>query len=312
MEDVPVFPDWLAKRDALRAALAAREPNLHHAGPLHPVPGAVTEPDSLPARVAARSVFLSIAGEVEPRLLFELAGDPLDQYAAAWELGGGSPVADPGRDWGDQDPLRCKEAMFDPDGAMWRWCERWGLPTWGDIPDGLYEADDETLFRHVLGHVWAMSEVALTLFTWRVDPFRPAAPSSFGQFLELAWFRHETELGLAAPLSLPVQWWDPQWEDRASATKRILAELGRVVRFELGRIEIEALRVAAAPPAKRTGLEHLAWLARYHFRHESFSEIAATVHRGRQTVADGVRDAAALVGLPLREPTPAGRPRRGG
>lgn len=322
MDDAPAFPDWPAKRAAIRSALAAREPMLDRTGPVRAVPGAVTEPDGMRARVVARAVFLLIAGEVVPEMLVELAGAPLDQYAAAWEAYGGGPDADPwierlAPDQQADDPRDCIEAMFNEEGPMWRWCERWGIPTWEDSPvsGGVAvssrEMDHATFTRHVLRNAWGLMETSMTLHAWRLYPFHPSAPPPFGQILEINVHRYAFDLALAAPLRLPMPWWDPQREDRASAIKRITADLDHAVRAELGRIEAEALRVAVPSRVKRTGLEHLTWLARYHFRRESFAAIAKDACVGRQTVADGVKDAADLIGLPLREPTPAGRPRRG-
>ena len=111
-------------------------------------------------------------------------------------------------------------------------------------------------------------------------------------------------------MALPAVRWDPQSEERGVATVRIHGELRTAVRNELDRIETRARRVGAPSRAKRTGFEHLAWLARYQFRGESFTVIAEDVCRVRQSVMEGVKTAAELVGLPLREPDRPGRPRK--
>ena len=200
--------------------------------------------------------------------------------------------------------------MFDPRGALWRWCERWGLPVWSDMTAEALGPDDRSLIRFAAERGWGLVEGAFAVYTWRVSVFRPDGPHRFGNVLLTSPLVGDRDLGVADLLSLPPQRWDPQREDRAAATRRILAELDRAVRAELGRIETEARRVGLPPPAKRTGLEHLAWLARYQFRHESFPTIARDAHVGRQAVAVGVKEAAALIGLPLREPNPPGRPRK--
>jgi hypothetical protein len=309
MDNIPTFPDWPAKRDAIRAALATREPKLDHAGPLRLRNGAVVEPGGVVTAVVARSVFLEIASDVEPRLLVELAGAPLDQYAATWEASGGSPTADPGVALDEEAVLRCQSAMCDEEGALWRWCERWGFPVWLDPPGWEVGTDDRALLRYAADRAWGLVEATYALFMWRVDPLRTHHALRFGDVFLTTSLIDDLDLGLDTPLSLPSQRWDPQREDRAAATKRILAELGRSVRSELGRIEAEALRSTAPPPAKRTGLEHLAWLARYHFRGESFSAIARDVCLERQSVTGAVKAAAALVCLPLREPSRPGPPR---
>jgi hypothetical protein len=311
MDDAEAFPDWPVRRDAIRVALAAREANLRHAGPLRPVRGAIVKPDSIVARVVAQSVFMDIAGDVKPRLMLELAGDPLDQFAAAWVASGGSPAADPGGDLDVAAVHRCQVAMFDEHGALWRWCERWGVPVWDDLPFWVAGADARTLIRFAADRAWGLVEAAHTLFRWRWHPVGPGVGVHFGHLFLYAPDVGDPELGLGRALSLPPQWWDPQREERATATKRILAELVRSVRAELGRIETEALRVGAPPPTKRTGLEHLAWIARYHFRGESYAAIARDVCVERQTVTEAVKAAAELVGLPLREPSRSGPLGRG-
>ena len=312
MDERSVFPDWPAKRDAIRAALAARTPLLYHAGPLRPVRGAVTDPDGDRAQVAVRAAFLDVAGAVEPRLLVDLAGDPLDQYAAAWDATGGSSAADPEV---EADAIRiqwCHQKMLAPHGAMWRWSERWDLPFERDVPERFPDLEDFDVysapsrfsaFRTWAPQGWGLENVALALSYWRVRPLRESNPLPFDRILSC----YEENLELDAPLRLPEASWDPQGEDRATATKRILADMGRAVRSELGRMESEAARTAVRPPVKRTGLDHLAWLARHHFRHESFSAIARDVYLERQTVTEAVKAVAELVGLPLREPTRGGQ-----
>ena len=315
VDERSVFPDWPAKRDAIRAAVAARTPLLYHAGPLRPVRGAVTDPDGDRAQVAARAAFLNVASAVEPRLLVDLAGDPLDQYAAAWDATGGSSAADLDVE-ADAFRIRwCQLKVLVPHGATWRWSERWGFPFARDVPERFHDLEDFDVvsapgnfpaFWTWVPQGWGLEDVTLALAYWRVHPLRESNPLPFDRILSC----YEEDLELGAPLRLPGASWDPQVEGRATATKRILADMGRAVRSELGRIEAEARRTAVPPPLKRTGLDHLAWLARYHFRHESFSTIAENVCKERQTVTEAVKAAADLVGLPLREPTLAGRPRR--
>jgi len=313
MDEPTTFLDWPAKRDAIRATLATREPRLRHTGPLRLSDGAVDEPGGIMTALVARAAFLEIAAAVAPQMLAELAGEPLDQYEAAWHAAGGPACADPCRPEvgvGNDVLLPAQSAMFNPRGALWRWCERWGLPVWDDMTAEALGPDDRSLMRFAATRGWGLVEGAYAVYTWRVSVFQPESPHALGRVLLTTILVDDRDLELEAPLCLPPQRWDPQREDRAGATKRITAELGRAVRAELGRIEAEALQRAVPPPAKRTGVDHLAWLARYQFRHESFPTIARDAHVGRQAVAAGVKDAAALIGLPLREPNPPGRPRK--
>src|SRR4051812_16950467 len=170
MDDTATFPDWPVKRDGIRAALARRAPHLRHAGPLRPVPGAVVDPGGVAARVAARAVFLDIAGEVEPQLLVELAGAPLDQFAAAWAANGGAPDPDPAGDPGLDFVCRCMAPLIDEDGALWRWCVRWAIPAWMDPPAAVDADDPRALVRFVADRAWGLVEAAHALFLWRWRP----------------------------------------------------------------------------------------------------------------------------------------------
>lgn len=301
------FPDWPAKRDALRWRIASRSARWDHAGPLRPAPGAVVEPEGMAARLAARTAFLRVASDVQPALLTDLATGPLDEYDAAWETNGGPPDADLALEDAEQRRLHFlfMMGMLDSTGPMMGWATRWGFPVRFNPPMSILD-DSRGVLRHMASDAWGMSVAGFTLHRWRVLPLPTPEELYLVDFLTTASVAQDSDLALAATLALPLVGWDPQREDRATATKRILAELGRSVRSELGRIEQEALRLAEAPPIKRTGLDHLAWLARYQFRGESFSDIADDVGRVRQAVMEGVKDAAQLVGLPLREPTRPG------
>ena len=219
MDERSVFPDWPAKRDAIRAVVGARTPLLYHSGPLHPVRGAVMAPDSDRAQVAARAAFLDVAGAVEPRMLVELAGDPLDQCAAAWEATGEPSVADPGLE-GNSDRIRwCRRAVMAPRGPMWRWSERWDLPFDRDLPERFDDIEDFEIFsaptpfsafRTWTAQGWGLENVADALLYWRVSPLRASNPLPFDRILSC----YEEELELGAPLRLPEASWDPQMEDR--------------------------------------------------------------------------------------------------
>ena len=313
------FDDWPSKRDAIRAELAARRPELSHSGPLNLAGGAVVAPGSLEPRVVARAEFLRIAAAVQPKLLVGLAGEPLDEYAAAWDESGWPSAANVGdlEEFGVTPPAMNSKHMD----ALYRWCQRWGLPSIRDVPapvmdlvlgDYLRTGDSRYLNRIDAAWVWGWSEAIFTLWCWRTDEWSPVE-TPFGKSLgdhSVGVSRDvaDAELGLDRALRLPTPRWDPQREDRAAANERITAEMNRAVRAELGRIADEARRVGLPPPTKQTRREHLAWLARHHLGGESFAGIAQSAKRSRQAVTQAVKHAADLVGLQLREPGSAGRP----
>jgi hypothetical protein len=167
---------------------------------------------------------------------------------------------------------------------------------------------DQAVLRYAAGHCWGVGVAMRTLLAWRADPLPPDGVLPLcDPFTDLD--EPDPDLGLYTALELPDVSWDPQWETKAGAHARILRELRQGVRVELARIAAEASLRAEIPPTRRTGLEHLTWLARYQFGNESFADIAHSAGYRRQSVTEAVKAAADLVSLPLRPPLAAGRPR---
>ncbi len=304
MDETPSFPTWEAKRLELRHRLTARSSRLDIGGPLRLAPGAYVDPGGLDARLWARHVFLQLAGQVEPAVLVSLADGPLDAYAAIWDAHGGPADADPPERWvaGADRVLRAFMAdLLDETGATWEWIRRWGLPARFD-PTGLNRTDDRELLRHAAERSWGLAVAGFTLHRWRTLPLPPLDAFGLADPFAFSPLVMDQDLGLEREVILPSPRWDPQRETRAAAQARIVGELRRGVQMELARIEAAARVRAAAVPSKRTGMEHLVWLARYQLCRESFAEIARDVGKERQTVTDAVKAAAALVGLELRSP----------
>jgi hypothetical protein len=240
-------------------------------------------------------------------VLVDLAGAPLDELSAVWELHGGPPDADP---WPDEDVMRrmgsaFASVLFQDDGATRAWLRRWRLPSRFE-PSG--HRNDEMVLRYAAGQSWGVGVALRTLLAWRAEPLpQEGVLPLWDPFADLD--EPDPDLGLNAALALPPVSWDPQWETKAEAQARILRELRWAVRSELARIATGATVRAEIPPTRRTGLEHLSWLARYHFGDETFADIARSANCTRQSVTEAVKAAADLVSLPLRPPSPAGRPR---
>jgi hypothetical protein len=311
MDGEPRFPSWDAKRTELRRRLAAKPRRVTHHGPLRLAPGAYVEPDRLSARVSARQAFLHIAGDVEPELLISLAGAPLDEYAAAWDALGGPTEADPRSPSEPALMTLCIAflgTLLDSAGPTGGWARRWGFPI-EFTPSAQDRTGERTLLRSTAERSWGMGVAGYTLHRWRAEPLSPPDQLHLADpFAATGHFAGE-DLGLGGGLTLPAPQWDPQGETHQAATVRIMGELRRAVRGELGRIEAEARARAMPPPAKRTGTEHLVWLARYQLPGESFATIARDVCKERQSVTGAVKATAALIGLPLRTPNPPGRAR---
>lgn len=108
--------------------------------------------------------------------------------------------------------------------------------------------------------------------------------------------------------SLTLPGWDLTAERWTEAETRLDAAYEEAKRAHRQRLTAlaEALELAREP-TKATP-EHYAWLARYHLRGESYGRIAEG-HHERKSVEEAVKRAAALIGLDLRPPSSAGRPR---
>jgi hypothetical protein len=303
------FATWHEKVAVLRGLLRARPKYRAHTGPLKPIDAAVVDAKGIASLVIARHAFLQILGDVLPELVLDLAGEPLDAFARAWAEAGGPPdaqITDPG-------PHResfiavIDRLASDRKSPVQAWCRRWGLPAWSGFPDWLWTADERTVMQDLARHNWAPMLAATTISRWRVRPLTHAElgliePTLFATPGDL-WDEH---LGLEQPVRLPPLMWDPQLESRATALARIETKIGTAVRSELDRIEAAAHQANVRPAlAKRTGRDHLVWLASYQCGGESYAKIARWTCRERQSVADGVRQAAELICLPLRSSGPS-------
>jgi hypothetical protein len=263
-------------------------------------------------RIVARASFLTVASDVAPEMLCDLAGAPLDYFADLWLANGGG--SEPDAPLGEDHLAIVKACLAGiVDGRPFvDWCARWGMPGWDRFPGAIEGMAHHEALRCIANQAWGVLVAASTAMMWRTRPFRGSRGLDLSDPLSVA-----SEDVLGAPvlkveqgLVLPSLTWDPLREERSVAANRIMRSVRTAVRAELRRIQADALTVGHVAPTKRTGLEHLAWLARYQFRRESMAGIADDVCKERQTVDEAIRTAADLVGLVLRDPGPPGRPRR--
>lgn len=308
------FTTWEEKLAVLRQRLSERPKRRDHAGPLKPIDAAVVDANGIASLVLARHRFLQILGDVLPELVVDLAGEPLDAFARDWEAASGPAAAQ------ITEPGPYQEIFVEvidrfashSESPVQAWCRRWGLPPWSGYPDWIWEADERTVIRDLARHNWGPMLAATTIARWRVRPLvltelGLVEPTLYATPNDL-WDEH---LGLELPVRMPRLTWDPQRESRAAALTRIEGTLRRTVREELDRIEAAALASDARPAlGKRTGQEHLVWLACYQCGGEGYATIARWACRERQTVTDGVKQAAELICLPLRSSSSPSLPDR--
>lgn len=295
------------------------------AGPLRLGLGATVDPTGVLPRGIARKHFFDAVVAVAPGAVEGLRCGPLAE-ARRWALGwlalkGGGAAEDDLRGW-------MRSALPAVQGATQAWLRTNHLDVDWCRDLGCYvfsRAFDRVVLAAAGREVNEPIETGLGawLSGATVDSVAPLplalldAPGDAGLDALLAgvdaqWAEVELTLGgRPAPLRFPGVTWNQRTEPRAAARGRILADLERRLDEQLDGIEAAALAAGDHPtPMKRTGDEHFRWLARYQVEGESYSAIARDTGNRRQTVAGAIHETAALIGLPLRDPDPPGRPRR--
>jgi hypothetical protein len=242
-------------------------------------------------------------------MLIDLAAEPLDEFSRyCHDLG----IYD-AADWNEADAYRWSSSAglegHEPGEAARAWVERWYLPGRAARSPGPGQTSYDDPEHHAAGP-WGERMAVHTLYYWRFFPLPAANKIRLVDDRIAIALSPDRRLGLRQEIVLPPVSWDPQDETRADARTRILAEIAEAVDEGLAQIEAGTGHQGSPPTVKRTGLEHLVWLARYQFRGESYRAIAKAVWRSPQGVTEAVKDAATLVGLPLRDRNPGGRPRK--
>jgi hypothetical protein len=95
---------------------------------------------------------------------------------------------------------------------------------------------------------------------------------------------------------------------RVEAEQRLRAAFEEELSAYLDRMEHLATTRGLVPVPQKRGVEHFEWLVRYQVQGHSYQAIAREACRDRKTVADAVRETAALLQLSLRPPGHPGRP----
>ena len=239
-----------------------------------------------------------------------VAQHPFFQTAVAWL-----------RAWADYLPVRTPEHMeylyrwmpFTPPGtphppkvrrlqeSVRDWAAEWHLtPDW---------CADYALWT--LGH-WRRQEKLR-----RERDLPPLPPREFGRSYGWDWVFPECYTHRRVPINYDEQRFDFSAEGwtvikttRAEAEQALRAEFDAALARYLDRMEQLAEARGLVPAPQRRSHEHFAWLAQYQLRGRSYREIAEEACRDRKTIADAVRDIAALIELPLRPTGRPGRPRK--
>ncbi len=230
-----------------------------------------------PTREIGRDTFLDVARKARPSILTTLwkVAHARSRDALVTRLD------EPSSDW----PPNLLEAWLEQrqelDDALLAWGTSWAL------------TDD-----------WILDRAGATVLAWLRAPSVFRKPRwQFGATITWAMGR--------APFGFEHEGWDPSMDARveveAEMRQAFQGALRRYLRKREQDARAEGLRRA---PGLREAPAHVRWLAHYQVAGRSMEEIARHVHRDRTTVRDAIHWMARFLGLTLRRPTTAGRPRR--
>ncbi len=248
----------------------------------------------------ARRLFLTAIKDEAPQVLAELAQEPLSLFRPLYTQAV-TAMTDEQRltahthlEWsGVLSWDRCKDAdpAQDPDAAEFReqltaWARRWNLDE---------SADD-----------WVLARAIATLLEWSASPslFENNGPTWASDPRSTGVELSAAEMAFA----LPSYAWNPQWERKADARRRILDDLERNVAAELDRIEALAKQRLGQTPELKSGDAIFRWLVAYQVLALDWPEVARRFERSTKRVRDA-GDIAPRVGITLRKGRPPGRPR---
>ncbi|MDP9469936.1 MAG: hypothetical protein M3Q71_04600 [Chloroflexota bacterium] len=276
------------------------------------------EPEDRPfSRADAQVWFLEAAAEVQPQILDDLAGEPLQVYKEVLRV-----RLDSARDFLPSDPGDLKDYA-----ATWEavdYMDRWA--TWEDFLSELHtfiqrgwDIDHGSLKvsierwagRWNLGEVdWVKTTGLRTLAAWAVVPSMPRG-----------WRHGETPVVDVIqpekhPFQLMTQGWDPTLETRDQAKRRIRRAFEERLAAHLEEIEGQVpVSGFVLTPTKRGGDDHWRWLAQQVILRWTYERIADEAGNQREDTLDiasvyqAVSKAAALAGLPLPKGKPGPRPK---
>lgn len=269
-----------------------------------------------PAQIHARNLFLTAIERDALRVLNSLRQEPLSLFGALCHF-----IADV---WGDYDRSTMGN---DPPRWPWGWRPLDGRPYNPALIDTLAAQDVAGPWGWDRLGIWGQLRPALQPFRdslldwgmrWRLDQ-EWCLRFAFRQVD--AWYRWPSARWRYDDPPVPailtdeerefrfiVPGWNPTAERWPDAEERLDAAYEEAKREHRRRLIALAESLELTREPTKATPEHYTWLARYHLRGESYGRIAAG-HHDRKSVEDAVKRAAALIGLDLRPPSPAGRPR---
>lgn len=212
-------------------------------------------------------IYLSIASEVEPRVLTSLLTD--DAIARRGVRPDGIPI--------DESVTRFIRRTSNLSHIR-AWCDLWHFKAaWAETP--AVDTINAAAHSRITGCPYPDRIITTSL-----------ADNPAGSFF--------LTIATTAPLDLPQFTWSPTAETMEAATSRILA----VVTSELERIRDTSLRRGYIPGRTKRSLDHFEWFARNRLIGESADVIANSLEdddpRDIRTVQRGIKDVREALGLP--------------
>lgn len=257
----------------------------------------------------ARRSFWDAVTQRAPQVWSDLATAPGAQYLAIL------------RQWpaADQLDLRPVDMTADEDPP-------WRLRSWNDptAPASDFALLHEAIIawgeRWKLTDPWCIQQGLNTLWLWQQEgklarmgatppPPRGAATASHRQWqhlLDLRWTQGRGEVHIAPvgetwPRFEFHRSWSPRRAARADDYRTALAEFRKQYTAYQHQVAAVARDRGATSMASKREPDHFAWLVCYQVLDDSFSGLGTELSKDPKTIEDGVKRAARLIGLTLRQ-----------
>jgi hypothetical protein len=234
----------------------------------------------------ARIFLLDIIAEQAPEVLNDLKKAPLVAYKIVQQTNSLGFAARPDlRDWAILESRRdhCSPPVFALRVSLLEWGKRYNL-------------NDHWCLKVAVDTVdcWLQMPRSMERSEWAYPPASLISPIS----------GEEGRFAFEFAVWDPTRWSRAQYQAEANrAFKGYLKDYCdgiEALASERGFVERDHKREAA----------HFLWLVWYQVQNRSQTWISRRANASRQTVADGIKSAAALSGLSLRSPNPPGRPKK--
>ncbi len=251
-------------------------------------------------QIFARHLFLEVLSRLAPEVVNDLKAEPLRclrQIDADLLRLTGLTGAEYEAEWD-----RLHQPLY---GLVRTWRVRHNLGT-KDFPWG----DGDAI--HTL-RLWQEQERNGEMLTNKLVSFLPLTsfvpnPRANRSF-EFEWTTSFLPAGKI--ITIPPVTWNPRVETRREGIERILGEVKQHLEAQMDEhMEHRQARGDMPVPIKKGGARHFAWLVRYQVQRWTYADLARETGHSATSIMEAIRETAALLRLPLREPDHGGRPRR--